>query len=456
MSDVQVIRKNTTGQYIYFDAFNEITGEDVTGDAANMTTKKISLDNAASGSLTNNVAELDSDDQDGVYYIELTQSESNCDAGNIRIESTTANVKVTRARFNTVPNFEDGSMDVDWNTLTITPSSGSGITVTSGSSGSPAVIFTGHTSGAGLELAGGTSGDGLTVIGGVTAGNGITISANSGDGIDITPGTNQHGIYSRGNGTGSGLKLEAGTSGSGLESAGSSGGAAIKLTGNSGNGLEITASANTHCISLSAGPVGSAGISYSSNTPGETDLLLMINATVDTAISDYLGTDGDGLTAVPWNSSWDAEVESEVTDSLVAHNLDHLSLTPVASNADMTTEVPDGTILSNIMTKTGDTSDFVSTTDSLEGIANATTSGTLGAGAISWTYTVTNSATGLGLADVDVWVTSDTAGLNILASGRTNQNGQVTFNLDAGTVYVWKNKSGWNDDQGTYDTETVS
>jgi len=49
-------------------------------------------------------------------------------------------------------------------------------------------------------------------------------------------------------------------------------------------------------------------------------------------------------------------------------NLDHLMKTAVASGADMTTEVADGTVLSNIMTETGDTSDFVRTTDSLEAI----------------------------------------------------------------------------------------
>ena len=47
--------------------------------------------------------------------------------------------------------------------------------------------------------------------------------------------------------------------------------------------------------------------------------------------------------------------------------------TPVASNADMTTEIPDGTVLSNLMTKTGDTSDYAYATDSLEGLAGVWT-----------------------------------------------------------------------------------
>jgi hypothetical protein len=67
-----------------------------------------------------------------------------------------------------------------------------------------------------------------------------------------------------------------------------------------------------------------------------------------------------------------------------------------------------------------------------------------GAGAITWTYTLTNSSSGLPIADANVWVSSDAAGLNILASGVTDQSGVVTFFLDAGTVYVWRQKSGFN------------
>ena len=98
-----------------------------------------------------------------------------------------------------------------------------------------------------------------------------------------------------------------------------------------------------------------------------------IDGIVDNILLDtvVIGAAGAGLTAVPWNAAWDAEVQSEVTDSLVAHNLDHLMLTAVASNADMTTEIADGTVLSNLMSKTGDTSDYAFATDSLEALGEA-------------------------------------------------------------------------------------
>jgi len=45
-----------------------------------------------------------------------------------------------------------------------------------------------------------------------------------------------------------------------------------------------------------------------------------VNAQCDTAISDYFGTNGDSLSAIPWNSSWDTEVQSECTDALNAYD----------------------------------------------------------------------------------------------------------------------------------------
>ena len=62
------------------------------------------------------------------------------------------------------------------------------------------------------------------------------------------------------------------------------------------------------------------------------------------------------------------QINAACDASIVTYNLDHLMHTAVASNANMTTEVPDGTVLSNIMTKTGDTSDYAYATDSLEAL----------------------------------------------------------------------------------------
>ena len=78
----------------------------------------------------------------------------------------------------------------------------------------------------------------------------------------------------------------------------------------------------------------------------------------------------------------------------------------------------------------------------------------LGAGAVTFVYTLTSSVDGTPIDEADVWVTSDIAGANILASGRTDLAGQVTFYLDVGTQYFWRQKDGWTFDPQP-DTEVV-
>jgi hypothetical protein len=79
-----------------------------------------------------------------------------------------------------------------------------------------------------------------------------------------------------------------------------------------------------------------------------------------------------------------------------------------------------------------------------------------GSGAILFTYHVTEppEQTGTPISDVLVWVTTDQAGTNIIASNRTDTSGDAKFNLDAGTYYFWRKKAGWDFDDP--DVETVS
>lgn len=67
------------------------------------------------------------------------------------------------------------------------------------------------------------------------------------------------------------------------------------------------------------------------------------------------------------------EVTTETAAALVAVNLDHVAATTttVAADADLTTYVADGSILSHIMTAGADTSDYQASTDSLEAISTA-------------------------------------------------------------------------------------
>jgi hypothetical protein len=65
-----------------------------------------------------------------------------------------------------------------------------------------------------------------------------------------------------------------------------------------------------------------------------------------------------------------------------------------------------------------------------------------GAGAISWPIIV--DADGVVQDGAEVWITTDLAGTDTIASGVTTAGGIVTFLLDAGGYYCWVRKSGIN------------
>ncbi len=63
---------------------------------------------------------------------------------------------------------------------------------------------------------------------------------------------------------------------------------------------------------------------------------------------------------------------------------------------------------------------------------------TAGAGAVTFVYTCYKVDGSTPLSGCDIWVTTDQAGSNTVASGVTNTSGQVTVFLDAGTMYFWR------------------
>lgn len=84
-----------------------------------------------------------------------------------------------------------------------------------------------------------------------------------------------------------------------------------------------------------------------------------------------------------------------------------------------------------------------------------------GSGAISYTYTVTDSVTTNPIDGAEVWITTDLAGTNVIWAGVTDAFGvarDAAGNLpalDAGTYYFWKQIAGYLDDDSP-DTEVVS
>ena len=232
----------------------------------------------------------------------------------------------------------------------------------------PALDLDGASAGVTLDSSGGA---GFEITG---ATNGLTIVGSVGEGIDITGGSD--GVEINGvtgvdiNGSGSGVAI-TGSAAFGLIISGVTKG--IYATASNGDGVDIVG-------------VGGAGLGLTGTTfdleATTTDSLQTdaVKISGDSTAADNLelAFDGTGYAftgcTMPWNSSWDAEVQSEVNDALVALNLDHLMATAVADNDDMSTEVADGTVLSNLMSSTSDTSTFVVSTDSLQGIADSTAS----------------------------------------------------------------------------------
>lgn len=83
-----------------------------------------------------------------------------------------------------------------------------------------------------------------------------------------------------------------------------------------------------------------------------------------------IGAAGAGLTAVPWNASWDAEVQSEVQDAIEVNHLDHLFAV-----ADPGGVVANSSFWAALTSKSATPaySSYNNTTDSLEAQADATT-----------------------------------------------------------------------------------
>jgi hypothetical protein len=81
--------------------------------------------------------------------------------------------------------------------------------------------------------------------------------------------------------------------------------------------------------------------------------------------TDEIGVAGAGLTALPWNASWDAEVESEVQDAIEVNNLDHLVKSAV--DTDFATTVHLNSVIGHLADN-GTSATFDRTTDSQEAI----------------------------------------------------------------------------------------
>jgi len=206
--------------------------------------------------------------------------------------------------------------------------------------------------------------------------------------VGTSNGSNGQGMVLTGHGTASGLFASGGSTGNGITGLGGTAGYGILGKGgpSSGAGIRGEAQANNDAgmelvkhgtgKDIDATPFDGADNKVLISTDAQ-DMSATLDVNTKTVTNNAITAAAIAAAAID-NATFAADVQTTayatniialaVFKALQQFNLDHLMKTAVASGADMTTEVADGTVLSNIMTETGDTSDFVRTTDSLEAI----------------------------------------------------------------------------------------
>jgi hypothetical protein len=170
------------------------------------------------------------------------------------------------------------------------------------------------------------------------------------------------------------------------------------------------------------------------------DEALSGHTTAGSAGKSLADTEADAATAAAASAPSAATVADAVWDEALASHLGLGSTGAALNNAGGAATDPWNTELPGSYTA-GEAGYILGTfLDQKISLTNASP----GAGAIQFTYTLTEAGSGDPIPDADVWATSDSAGSTVLASGRTDVSGEVTFYLDAGTVYIWRQKAGWD------------
>lgn len=170
--------------------------------------------------------------------------------------------------------------------------------------------------------------------GGVTLANGVTHggssamlrlgSSTSTPALYVTntdSGDNSHAVYFAAGAAfagGAGLMIDGGGYSTMLGSAGSAG---LYLTG----GATLATASSLATVDT----VVDAIKLVTDNLPDSGALTSLAQAADLTALAGEIGTAGDGLSAIPWNAAWDAEVQSECADALTA--FDPATATALAS-----------------------------------------------------------------------------------------------------------------------------
>jgi len=195
-------------------------------------------------------------------------------------------------------------------------------------------------------------------------------------------------------------------------------------------GSGATVAANLADIEAQTDDIGAAGAGLTA-IPWNAAWDAEVESEVDDALGGGTGT---ALTAIPWNAAWDAEVQSEATDALNAYDpptkaeLDS-AVAALATSAALATV--DG-IVDAILVDTGTTLPA----------AIAAISAGMGSGTGTYTDTVTDGTNPLD--GVRVQLSTDSAKANPVYQAYTDALGVFLMYPDPGTYYVWFEKAGYD------------
>jgi hypothetical protein len=203
--------------------------------------------------------------------------------------------------------------------ITISNSTGNAVEFLSTGSNGHGFRVVGHGTGNGVNVAAGATGRGMQINGGSTSGMGVYIVTTAGDGINVeVQGASNNGISLSVN---DGLAISAVVPGDVFSA---------NVVTEIQDGLATAANLATvagYIDTEVAGIISTLGTPAGASVSDDIAAVKSQTAAIEADTQDLqtqVGSDGAGLTNLPWNAAWDAEVQSEVQDAIEANHLDHL------------------------------------------------------------------------------------------------------------------------------------
>jgi hypothetical protein len=167
----------------------------------------------------------------------------------------------------------------------------------------------------------------------------------------------------------------------------------------------------------------------------------------DTVVLQFVTTDQNQSVATPTGTPVGTLVQNGVDDGAVT-----VTVVPVTSSEFAATFTVPATYVfgDQVQLKVAYTATRVAQDYLWERTLTQLPGTAAGVGADQVTITITDPDTLFPVADADVWISSDLAGLNVIAGTlQSDGAGKVLFLLDAGvTYYLWMQKEGQKDIRG--------